>query len=83
MGLEEERRKGEEKLRELGLSLYKAWKCIEHGECPEEVDPVEVEEAFWAVVDAVEALEGKNIIGELERRYLEERAGERKLPVPA
>jgi len=86
MRLEEMKMQGEKRLRELGLTLYDAWKCVEHGECPEGLDPLEVEEAFWMIVDAVEALEKRNIIAELERRYMEELEAEKKrqrLPVPA
>ncbi len=83
MRLEEMKRLGEKRLRELGLTLYDAWRCVEHGECPEGVDPVDVEEAFWMIVDAVEVLEGRSIIGELERRYMEEGRRKEKLPVPA
>jgi len=82
--LEELRRLGEQRLRELGLSLYEAWRCVEHMECPGGVDYGELYEAFWMYVDAVEALEGRSIIAELERRYMEEaRARERRVPVPA
>ena len=82
--LEEMKRQGEKRLRELGLTLYEAWRCVEHGMCPENVDPIDVEEAFWMYVDAVEALEKRSIIAELERRYMEEtRAREKKIPVPA
>ena len=73
MRLEDVKRLGEEKLRELGLTLYEAWKCIEHMECPQGVDYGEVYEAFWMYVDAVEALEGRSIIEELERRYMDEK----------
>ena len=86
MKLGEAKRLGEKRLRELGLTLHDAWRCVEHGECPEGVDPVDVEESFWAYVDAVEALERRSIIGELEHRYMEElEAGKKrqKLPVPA
>ena len=84
MRLEEMKKLGEKRLRELGLSLYEAWRCVEHMECPEGVDYGELYEAFWMVVDAAEALEGRSIIDELERRYMEEaRAREKKLPVPA
>ena len=83
MSLEEMKMQGEKRLRELGLTLYDAWRCVEHGICPEDVDPVDVEEAFWMYVDAVEALEKRSIIGELERRYMEEKRESRKLPVPA
>jgi len=84
MRLEEMKKQGEKRLRELGLTLYDAWKCVEHGECPETIDPVDVEEAFWMIVDAVEALEGRSIIGELEQRYAEEtKTREKRVPVPA
>ena len=85
MRLEEMKRQGEKRLRELGLTLYEAWRCVEHGMCPEGVDPVDVEEAFWMIVDAVEALEKRSIIAELEHRYMEELEAEKKqrLPVPA
>ena len=85
MRLEEMKKLGEQRLWELGLSLYEAWKCVEHSECPEGVDPVDVEEAFWMYVDAVEALEKKNVIEELEQRYTKELELRRKqrLTVPA
>ena len=83
MRLEEMKRQGEQRLRELGLSLYEAWKCVEHGECPEGVDPVDVEEAFWMVVDALEALEKKNLVKELEQRYTKELGKKQRLTVPA
>ena len=72
MKLEEMKKLGEQKLRELGLSLYEAWRCVEHMECSEGVDYGELYEAFWMYVDAVEALEKRSIIGKLERRYMEE-----------
>ena len=72
MRLEEMKKLGEQRLRELGLSLYDAWKCVEHIECPPGVDYGELYEAFWMYIDAVEALEKKSIIGELEQRYIEE-----------
>jgi len=84
MRLEEMKRLGEKKLREMGLSLYEAWRCVEHLECPPGVDYGELYEAFWIYVDATEAIEGKSIIAELERRYTEEaRARERRVQVPA
>ena len=73
MKLEELKRQGEKRLRELGLTPYEAWRCVEHGECPRGVDPVDVEEAFWMIVDAAEALEGRSIIAELERHYMKVR----------
>jgi len=84
MKLEEMKRLGEKKLMEMGLSLYEAWRCVEHLECPPGVDYGELYEAFWMYVDAVEALERRSIIDELERRYMEEtRARERRVQVPA
>ena len=83
MRLEEMKRQGEEKLRELGLSLYEAWKCVEHLECPGGVDYGELYEAFWMYVDAAEALEKRSIIAELERRYMEEMKERKKVAVPA
>jgi len=82
MRLEEMKKQGEEKLRELGLSLYEAWKCVEHLECPPGVDYGELYEAFWMIVDAVEAMEGRSVIAELERRYMEE-VREEKVAAPA
>ncbi len=76
------RNKGEAVTRALGLTLYEAWKCVEHGECPEGVDPVDVE-AFWMYVDAVEALEKKNVTEELEQRYTKELGKKQRLTVPA
>jgi len=83
MKLEEMKKQGEEKLRDMGLSLYEAWKCVEHMECPPGVDYGELYEAFWMYVDAVEVLEKRSIIGELERRYMEETRERKKVAVPA
>ena len=80
MRLEEMKKLGEEKLRKLGVTLYDAWRCVEHMECPPGVDYGDLCEAFWMYVDAVEALERRSIIGELERRYMEEK---RRVAVPA
>ena len=77
---EEMKKLGEEKLRKLGLTLYEAWKCVEHMECPPGIDYGELYEALWMYVDAVEALEKRSVIGELERRYMEEK---RRVAVPA
>ena len=83
MRLEEMKRLGEEKLKAMGLSLYDAWKCVEHLECPQGVDYGELCEAFWMYVDSVEALERRSVIRELERRYVEEMKGRRKVAIPA
>ena len=82
MELEELKGVREVRLPGLGLTLYEAWKCVEHGECPEGVDPVDVEEEFWAVVDSLEAAGKRDVVGELERRYAEE-LRRRKVPVTA
>lgn len=83
MRLEEMKRLGLERLRAMGLSPYEAWKCVEHLECPRGVDYGELYEAFWMYVDAVEALERRSVIRELEHRYIEEVRGRRRVAIPA
>jgi len=72
-----------EELRRLGLTPYKAWLCVEHFQCPENVDPLEV---FKALEDYLKALAEQGVDPEEEwwHRYLEEtRAREKRVPVPA
>ena len=77
-----------ERLRGLGLeSPYEAWRCVEHGECPEEVDYME---AFNSLMDYLElvAEKGGSPVGEWEKRYMEELEAEeerrgQRLPVHA
>ena len=74
-----------EKIRSLGFaSPYEAWKCVEHFECPEDVD---YGEAFDALMDYIEVLteQGLTPEEEWERRYMEELEAEKKQrpPLPA
>lgn len=74
-----------ERLRELGLTPYEAWKCVEHFQCPEGVDYGDV---FSALADYLEAVAGQGLPDpeeEWEKRYMEELgAGEEKrVAVPA
>jgi len=73
-------------LRRLGISsLYEAWKCAEHGECPPGVKPSEVDSLLFMAVVELEK-RGMDPTSEWERRYMEELEAEKKrqrLPVPA
>ena len=75
-----------DRLRGLGFkSPYEAWLCVEHGECPEEVDYMEAFNTLMDYLELVAEREGSPV-GEWEKRYMEEvGAGKRgqKLPVHA
>ncbi len=73
------------RLRELGLTPYEAWRCVEHGECPKGVDYGEV---FDALADYLEAVAEQGLPDpeeEWEKRYMEEVEAEeeRRVAVPA
>jgi len=72
-----------DRLRELGFDTpYEAWLCVEHGDCPDEVD---YGEAFNALMDYLEALSerGESPEEEWEQRYMEGREVRRKVAVSA
>ena len=71
-------------LRRLGIgSLYEAWKCAEHGDCPPGVEPGEVDSILFMAIVELEK-RGMDPTSEWEQRYIEEtEARERKrVPVP-
>ena len=72
-------------LRRLGIgSLYEAWKCAEHHECPEGVDPALVDSLLFTAIVELEK-KGLDPTTDWEKRYIREtEARERKrVPVPA
>ena len=74
-----------QELRRLGIpGLYEAWKCAEHHDCPEGVDPALVDSLLFTAIVELEK-RGRDPTTEWEKRYIEEtEARERKrVPAPA
>jgi len=72
-------------LRRLGIgSLYEAWKCAEHGDCPPGVEPGEVDSILFMAIVELEK-RGMDPTSEWEKRYMRELGAgeEKKVAVPA
>ena len=72
-------------LRRLGMgSLYEAWKCAEHHDCPEGVEPALVDSLLFMAIVELEK-RGHDPTTEWEKRYMEELEAEKKqkLTIPA